>query len=307
MVSSAKSLSLRSIVFLLFFSMAVFPLPARGNAEPDRVQGEIRIMDYYGREIVLGEAAETVISLSPGITETVFALGYGHRLVGRTSYCDYPAEAASVPSLGSLTEPDIEAIVALSPDVVIASTHFPEDALNRLIDAGQNVAVLMGQESFQGTYDGILRPVSELLGDPKAGEKLISSMEATVTDALIKVAAFSENPTVYYVVGFGEGGDWTAGGDTFIGQMIEMAGAVNIAADVSGWAFSIESIVDRDPDLILLPGWAEAIFVTTPIYSDLRAVGNGNVIVIDENAIVRQGPRLADGFASLVDIIGSVH
>ena len=88
--------------------------------------------------------------------------------------------------------------------------------------------------------------------------------------------------------------------------MIEMAGAVNIAADVSGWAFSIESIVDRDPDLILLPGWAEAIFVTTPIYSDLRAVGNGNVIAIDEDAIVRQGPRLADGFASLVDIIGSV-
>ena len=131
-------------------------------------------------------------------------------------------------------------------------------------------------------------------------------MEATVTDALIKVVGFSENPTVYYVIGFGEGGDWTAGGDTFIGQMIEMAGAVNIAADVSGWAFSIESIVDRDPDLILLPGWAEAIFVTTPIYSDLRAVGNGNVIAIDEDAIVRQGPRLADGFASLVDIIGSV-
>lgn len=307
MVLSAKSLSIRSIVFFLLISITVFSLPAGGNAESDRVFGEIRIMDYYGREIVLDEAAETIISLSPGITETVFALGYGHRLVGRTSYCDYPAEAVSVPSLGSLTEPDIEAIVALSPDVVIASTHFPEDALNRLIDAGQNVVVLMGQESFQGTYDGVIRPVSILLGDTKAGEELISSMEATVADALRKVAAFSENPTVYYVVGFGEGGDWTAGGDTFIGQMIEMAGAVNIAADVTGWSFSLELIVDRDPDLILLPDWAETLFKTTPIYSDLRAVGNGNAVAFDENAIVRQGPRLADGFASLVDIIGSAH
>ena len=144
--------------------------------------------------------------------------------------------------------------------------------------------------------------------DSLSGERdPIPAQTSTVADALRKVAAFSENPTVYYVVGFGEGGDWTAGGDTFIGQMIEMAGAVNIAADVTGWSFSLELIVDRDPDLILLPDWAETLFKTTPIYSDLRAVGNGNTVAFDENAIVRQGPRLADGFASLVDIIGSAH
>ncbi|MCK5734879.1 MAG: ABC transporter substrate-binding protein, partial [Spirochaetaceae bacterium] len=120
------------------------------------------------------------------------------------------------------------------------------------------------------------------------------------------VAGFSRIPRVYYVVGFGEGGDWTAGGDTFISQMITMAGGENIASDISGWSFSLEAIVEGDPDLILIPSWAESIFETTPVYSDLRAVKNGNIIVIDENSIVRQGPRLAEGFANLVSAIGSV-
>lgn len=195
----------------------------------------------------------------------------------------------------------------MNPDIVIASTHFPKEAMDRLVAAGENVAVLMGQDSFQGAYDGVIRPVALILGDIDAGEVLIASMEATVDKALAVVAGFSRTPSVYYVVGFGEGGDWTAGGDTFISEMIDTAGGKNIAEDISGWSFSLEAIVDGDPDLILLPGWAEPIFKTAPVYSDLRAVKEGHTIAIDENAIVRQGPRLAEGFAGLVEAIGSVN
>ncbi len=306
MISFKKSLSFSLFVFLLT-SIVVLPLFSRGNPEISVPDGRISITDHYDREIILDAPAKTIVSLSPGISETIFALGYGDRLVGRTSYCDYPPEASSLQSVGSLTDPDIEIIVALSPDLIIASTHFSEETLERLVTAGQNVAVLVGQESFQGTYDGVIRPVSVLLGDSQAGEDLVSGMEATVAAALEKVAEFKSVPAVYYVVGFGEGGDWTSGGDTFIGEMIEMAGGRNIAADIDGWSFSLESIVEGNPDLILIPGWAELSFGTTPIYSDLRAVRNGNVEVIDENAVVRQGPRLADGFAGLVKIIGSVR
>lgn len=304
--------SLRTKILLRSFFLAVITvastlaLSARGSDESP-VSSGITVTDHFDREVTLESPALTIVSLSPGITETVFALGYGDRLIGRTSYCDFPPEAATVTPVGSLTEPDIETIVALSPDIVIASTHFPQEVLTRLLDAGQNVAVLMGQESFEGVYDGVIRPVSLLLGDSEAGERLVASMELVVADAMKKASSLSWRPSVYYVVGFGEGGDWTAGGDTFISEMIEMAGGDNIAADVVGWSFSIESLVARDPDLILVPDWAMGIFPTTAIYSDLRAVTNDSVAAIDENSIVRQGPRLAEGFANLVDVIGSLN
>jgi iron complex transport system substrate-binding protein len=307
MISSTKSFKFFLIISIILIVITAMPITARGSAESAESSGGIMVTDHFGREVILEEPAQTIISLSPGITETIFALGYGDRLIGRTSFCDYPPEALQVRPVGSLTEPDIEIIVSLSPDIVIASTHFPEDVMNRLVAAGQKVAVLMGQESFQGVYDGVIRPASILVGDADAGELLISNMKVTVTRALETVAGFNENPSVYYVVGFGEGGDWTAGGDTFISEMIEMAGGKNIASDVSGWSFSLEAIIDRDPDLILVPGWAIDVFPVTPIYSDLRAVKNGSVVGIDENSIVRQGPRLADGFAELVDTIGSVN
>jgi len=307
MVSFRKSFSLLFVVVFLIVSFTALPVFGRGADENETQSHLIILKDHFDRDIALDAPAGRIVSLSPGITETVFALGYGDRLIGRTSYCDYPPESSSVPSVGSLTEPDIETIVALNPDIVVASTHFPEDALNRLTATGQTVAVLMGQESFQGVYDGIIRPLAVILGDSEAGESLISEMQATVDKATAVAAGFTRAPSVYYVVGFGEGGDWTAGGDTFISEMIEMAGGRNIAADVTGWSFSLESIVEGDPDLILLPRWAESIFKTAPLYSELRAVKEGNTIVIDENAIVRQGPRLAEGFADLVRAIGSVH
>lgn len=287
-----------SVFLLAQFSRFVF---AEGGGS------EISIIDYYGTSVVLDEPAESVVSLSPGITETLFALGYGQLLVGRSAYCDYPPEVADIAVVGNIIEPNIEYIVALSPDIVIASTHFTREAFDKLMRVGLKVAVLMGQETFEGVYDGVIRPLAILLGDALAGEKVISSMQATVAEAMKRVERFAVNPTVYYVVGFGEGGDWTAGGDTFIGEMIEMAGGENIAADVHGWSFNLESLVKRDPDIIIIPPWAKGVFSITPLYSDLRAVRDGNVIVVDDSSISRQGPRIAEAFAGLVDTIGAFH
>ena len=292
-------------VSILILCVAVLPLSAAG-VDDTPTTANIIITDYFHREIRLNGPAMNIVSLSPGITETVFALGYGDRLIGRTSFCDEPPEAMSVPEVGSLTEPNVEIIAALDPDIVIASTHFPEEALKKLENAGLNIAVLMGQESFQGAYDGVIRPVSTLLGDPEAGERLVSDMEATFLRARETAMNRTEKPRTYYVVGFGDGGDWTAGGDTFISEMIHMAGGENIASDVKGWSYSLEALVDNDPDIVLVPSWALDIFPSTPIYSELRAVRNGHVFAIDENAIVRQGPRLAEGYENLVNIIGSV-
>lgn len=293
-------------VSILILCALIFSLNAAGVDDTSSSANNIVITDYFHREIRLDGPAMSVVSLSPGITETVFALGYGDRLIGRTTFCDYPPEVKMISEVGSLTEPNVEIIAALAPDIVIASTHFTEEALKRLENAGLNIAVLMGQESFQGVYDGVIRPVSALLGDPEAGERLVSNMEDTFQRARDKVRERTDKPRIYYVVDFGDGGDWTAGGDTFISEMIELAGGENIASDVKGWSYSLEALVDNDPDIILVPSWALESFPSAPIYSELRAVRNGHIFTIDENAIVRQGPRLAEGYENLVNIIGSV-
>jgi len=297
----AHSRRLNAVFVLLLLQPACFAFADSAGIE-DR--GKISIVDYYGSSIMLDEPAKSVVSLSPGITETVFALGYGELLVGRSAYCDYPPEAADIAIAGSIAEPNAEIIVSLSPDIVIASTLFTREAFERLTGLGLKVAVLRGGETFEGVYEGVIQPVAALLGDVEAGEKLISSMRATVARAMKKVRQFAMNPTVYYVVGFGEGGDWTAGGDTFIGEMIVLAGGENIAADVSGWSFNLETLVERDPDIILIPPWAEDIFPLTPVYSNLRAVRSGTVLVVDDDLMSREGPRIAEAFAGLVDAIG---
>ena len=289
----------------LVLALAAAGLSARGADDPSKVDGAtIRLSDRYDRPVELTEPARRLVSLAPGVTETVFALGYGDRLIGRTPFCNYPPEAAEVPIAGNLMEPDLEVILRLDPDIVLASTHMTKEAVDRLDALGFTVGVFKGQNSFEGTYDGVIRPVAAVLGDAEAGERLVSEMQATVEAALEGASRNTARPRVYYAVGFGEGGDWTAGGDTFIGEMIEMAGGTNIAADVSGWSFSLELLVERDPDIILLPPWAVGQFESTPIYGDLRAVRSGRVYAVDEDVISRQGPRLADGLAELVRIIG---
>ena len=112
-------------------------------------------------------------------------------------------------------------------------------------------------------------------------------------------------PRVYYVVGFGEAGDFTAGGDTFIGTIIEMAGGDNVAKDLQGWQYSLEKLIEQDPDIIICSKYydAKAGIEQAQGYKDLRAVKEGRLLEIDNNLLDRQGPRLADGLEELAKLI----
>lgn len=289
--------TLGAIAALVIFTGLFF------SCRPKQLSGNLTITDHYNREVSITRNPLRIVSLAPAITETLFAMGYGERIVGRSDYCNYPPEAYNIEVAGTLMELNMENIVLMKPDLIIAGTHFPKENVQALENSGYQVVVLMGQGRFEGTYEGVIRPIGRILDDPEAAEELIESMEQIRLTAMERVKKFPYSPTVYYVVGFGEGGDWTAGGDTFIGQMLSMAGSVNIAQDLSGWAYNLESLVEKDPDIIIVPEWALESFPKTPVYSDLSASRNGRIFSIDEDLISRQGPRLTEGLVSLVDII----
>lgn len=276
------------------------------EAEPvDEVQTvyPLTIEDSLGNTVVFEEKPERIVSVAPSITETIFALGAEGLLVGRTDYCDYPAAVSGIQSVGTLKEPNIEKIVELEADLVIASTHFSEDVYDKLNELGIKVVVLNPNDSFQGVFS-VIESLGKILNQNENANELNTVMKETIAEVEEKVSGLAA-PSVYYVVGYGEFGDYTAGGGTFISEMIKMANGENIADDVEGWSYSLEKIVEHDPEMIIVSQYYEtkAGLVEANGYKELSAVKAGNVFEIDSNMIDRQGPRIAEGFKALAELI----
>lgn len=278
------------------------PVEAEGTDAENTVY-PLTIEDSFGNTVVLEEKPERIVSVAPSITETVFALGAEELLVGRTDYCDYPAEVSGVESVGTLKDPNIEKIVELDTDLVIASTHFSDEVYEKLTELEIKVIVLNPNDSFDGVFS-VIEALGEIVDQNDNAEKLNNEMKATIAEVQDKVAGLAA-PSVYYVVGYGEFGDYTAGGGTFISEMIKMANGENIADDVEGWSYSLEKIVEHDPEMVIVSKYydTKAGLIEANGYNELSAVKAGNVFEIDSNMIDRQGPRIAEGFKALAEII----
>jgi iron complex transport system substrate-binding protein len=263
----------------------------------------LKIKDSYDREVTIDKEPQRIISIAPNITETIFVLGKGDKLVGRTDYCDFPSEAGKVTSVGKLTDPSLEKIVELKPDVVIASTHFKKEVVTKLEQLNIKVLVLYGPESFDGVYETITK-VAQVLNAKEAADKVTVDMKKKV-DAVTAKVKDAKKPSVYYVVGFGKSGDFTAGKGTFIANMIDMAGGVNAANDVEGWKYSLEKLVEKNPDILVCSKSFDTKkgLEAANGYKDLSAVKGGKLLEIDENLLNRQGPRLAEGLETLAKLI----
>jgi iron complex transport system substrate-binding protein len=263
----------------------------------------LTVTDASGKSVTLESEPMKVISLSPAATETIFALGASDKLVGRTDYCDYPLETGAVTSVGSITEPNIETIASLEPDLILISNMFTEDVRVKLESLGYIVLDLSSHDTFEGVYNAITQSGLVLNHQSEAGE-IVTDMKETVADIENRVKD-APPKTVYYVVGFGEYGDYTAGAGTFIDQMITMAGGLNVAQDAEGWKYSIEKLVEKDPEILICSAFydSKAGIEASNGYKELTAVKEGRLIEIDNNLLDRQGPRTAEGLLELVKII----
>lgn len=288
----------------------VAELPAVPDTETETPAAEtqgtsypLALEDSTGKEITLTQKPTKVVSLAPSITETFFALDAEELLVGRTEYCDYPLEVSGIPSVGTLQEPNLEKIADLEADLVIASTHFKEEVKAKLEELGITVLVLNPNDSFEGVYE-VIEKMGTVLDVKEKAQDLVGSMKKKIATVEETVKALSQ-PSVYYVVGYGEFGDYTAGKGTFISEMIARAGGLNVADDVEGWSYSLEKLVEHDPKIILVSKYydTKAGFISSEGYKELTAVKEDTVYEIDSNLIDRQGPRLADGFEALARAI----
>lgn len=262
----------------------------------------LTLTDAYGNEVTVEEEPETIVTVSPALTEIVYALGGGDKLIGRSDYDDYPEDVFDVQSVGAIDMPDVELIVSLEPDVVLASSIFSEEAYNALTDAGITVVIIKDETSLDGVTLYI-ETVADVIGLHEEGQALamgVSDEIAEIYNEATQTIA-DDDITVYYAMSFGEYGDFTAGPDTFINDIIEYAGCVNAASDADGWSYSAEQLLAADPDIIIVPEWGYESFMETEPYTELTAVQNGTVIAVDANLFERVGPRNADAVRTLYE------
>lgn len=275
---------------LLYVMLALLLVCQAGLAEG------MAVTDGMGRDVVFDSAPQTCVSLTPANTEILFALGLSGRVLGVDNQSDYPGEAAALGcKLGDYYAPNVEAIVALQPDVVFASDKLQQDAIDQLGALGLKV-VCNDPTSFEGVAPGI-ELIAQVMGADAA--PLTAAIQGAV-DA-VRNGAPAGPVKVYFALSFGEYGDYTAGPGTFIDDMIALSGGVNVAGGmpVSWPQYSIEQLVTDDPDVILVSDYAgdgsiERQLMATPGYDSLRAVAEGRVYGVDANITSRPGPRIGE-------------
>ena len=295
------TLAIAFFAFTLLFTACSSDSPDNKRNVSEKANYPITITDSLGEDITIEEEPESIVTLAPNITEIVYALGLGDKVVGRNDYSDYPEEALDAEVVGDFATLDIERIVELDPDVVIASTFFDEDMQAKFQEVGIQVITLYDSTSFDGVYTSI-----ETLGKVFNVEDKASDITEEIKEQIAEVeenVKEEEKPTVYYVVGFGQGGDYTATGDTFINEMLTMAGGDNIAKDSAGWTYSKELLIEKDPEIIILPEYFFEEFISSEDYKELSAVKNNKVYTIDANLLERQGPRSGLGVKEIAAIL----
>lgn len=260
--------------------------------------------DMNGNAVTIEEQPDVVVSLTPSNTEILYALGAGNLVKGVDSYSNYPAEALeNATVVGAYADTDIEAVLALEPDVVFAGTGtLQEEARAQLTEAG--VVVVETEAMDYASIPTSIQRIADILNID--AQPLLTEMRDKEA-ALLETAAEAGSCTVYFALSFGEYGEWSAGPGTFIDTMITMAGGVNIMDDpVLPWPNpSLESILEDDPDVILVSGGAEMaqLFLEGEAYQDLSAVQNGHVYGVDADMSNRPGPRIVDSLGEFVTAI----
>jgi iron complex transport system substrate-binding protein len=284
-------------IMLLISCIMVFNLfgcvGSQQHAEPGDT-GKIEIVDFKGRSVVLDKKPRKIVSLSPSNTEILFALGAGDKVVGITSFCDYPEEAKKIERMGGYEGPNIELIRKAQPDVVLAG-YVQEETVKMLEKMGIPV-IISEAESFEAIYHSISL-IGEITGTETEAEKIIKGMKDKIAEIQAKIKD-KEKPRVFYVV-------WkdpltTAGSRTFINDVIKAAGGINVAEKVESWAiYSAEEMIKDNPDMLIAAlhstdeGMTREDLSRDRIFSMLECVKQGKVYVMpDDNIISRPGPRI---------------
>ena len=257
--------------------------------------------DDFGDPVRIGQVPARIVSLNPATTELLFALGAGGRLVGRSDYDLWPDSARRVPALGQGLQPNVEAVLGAHPDLVILyASQDNRPAAGRLRAAGVSTLAL------KNDHISDFRRATELLGailrDSARAKSVADSVYRTL-DRVRSATAGLPRPAVFWHI-------WdapliTIGAGSFMNELVDIAGARNVYADIPSpsKAISLEDVAHRDPEFILAGPIGEQRIASDPRWQIVRAARTNKVLVVDTVLVARPSVRLGEAAVSLANLL----
>ena len=301
---SLKEMLRRARVFSFILSLIIFG----GLGQTlHAAQFPVTVTDDRGKEVTIYRRPKRIISLSPANTEILFALGLDEEIVGVTEFCNYPPEAKSKEKIGGYSNPNLEKIVSLKPDLILADYGNPIKGIKQIESLGYTLVGLNPK-----TIEDILRNiklVGKITGKTKEASELISNMKERLNSVEERVRNLDEDEKVrvLYVIWYKP--LWTAGSGTFIDELIKKAGGINIASELSGYKqMSLEKVIEKNPQVIVVgeskdqPNLVKTVKEETTLFGT-DAFRNNRIYTIDTDIVSRSGPRIVDALEQLAKLL----
>lgn len=280
---------------LILVSALLFSVACRKEAQVSHPAA-----DDFGDPIVVKSVPQRVVSLNPATTDLIFALGAGNRLVGRTHWDVYPAEAVKVPDLGSGIRPNVEAVLGAHPDLIILyASNDNRAAANAFRNAGVNTLSL--KIDHIDDFHRAAKTIARLLGDSARGVAVSDSVKKTLERVRAENAGLPK-PTVFWHI-------WdapliTIGRGSYMNELVEIAGGRNVYGDVreTSPTVSIEDVIKRDPQFIITGPEGAREVAADPRWSQLEAVKAHRILVADTAIVGRPSVRLGEAAVLLAKL-----
>jgi iron complex transport system substrate-binding protein len=287
------------IVFILLFFLLLFGMREGGLA--------VTFSDELGRKVMIAHPPQRIISIAPSVTEILFALDLGERIVGVSSYCNYPPEAKRKERVGGYINPSMEKIVALHPDLVIQTA---DGDLKTFVDRVASLGIpiyITNPRSVTEVMDSILR-IGEVTFTSQGAQNLVGSMRQKIQDIQRRVQG-QPQPRVLHAMSVDP--LISSGKGTFVHDLILLSGGKNVAENARGKhpQLSMEEVMARDPEVILLSAMLSSDSLQEQKkwwqrWREISAVRSGRIYAVEADLILRPSPRIVRG---LKEVARALH
>lgn len=276
---------------------------AATDAEPvsETAMFPVTITDDASRSVTIESAPKRIVSLAPGNTEILFAIGAGDRVVGVTSYDDYPAEVVDIDKVGDFQGPNLEAIAAADPDLIIATTGIQTDVIAKLEELGATV-IAIDPQTIDGLYEDIAE-IGQATGEVEAAQAVNEELAVGISEI---TEAIGDRKPVDTFLEIAQNPLFTVGSGTLLNELIEAAGGNNIVTEAGYVPYSTEQVVKSDPTVYLATKGSmsdPSALEKRSGFSGLSAVKNDRVAILDDNLVSRPGPRIVEGIRQIAEAL----
>ena len=252
--------------------------------------------DDLGRKVKVPQKIERAVSLAPNLTENIFAVGAGSRLIGVTTFCNYPPEAEKIPKIGDTMTPNMETIIALKPEIVFVSTASQIESFTKTLEQ-QNIAVFVTDpKDLEGVYRNLYQ-LGEIFGTEDETRQKVEEMRRRVADVEARTATAAD---VKVFVQISREPLFTIGRDSFLTEILSRAGGASVTAGepTAYPRFSKETAFVSQPEAIILSE-SEDNPEPNEVFKDSPAVKNGRIFKINADLLSRPSPRIVDALEQI--------